>query len=84
MTCPYANCDESCLECRVRRAVTPTDGTPIQPREALTALGSLLAEILAHVSDESATSYVAALMGTREDWKSHPRVVAQRSRGSVQ
>ncbi|WP_141688510.1 hypothetical protein [Bradyrhizobium paxllaeri] len=77
-----------CMECRVRAAIfghALGEGggvSPIDTAEALTALGHVISELLAHHSDDVASQYLAKLAELREAWKQHPRVVIQNTMGN--
>jgi hypothetical protein len=56
----------------------PGDGMGyIDPYESIRALGSVLAEILAHFSEEEAREVLEAILACRREWMAMPRVLEQ-------
>ncbi|YBW39820.1 hypothetical protein ACMYR2_2347 [Nitrobacter sp. TKz-YC01] len=77
----------NCLECRLRAALSG-QGKPEQPfdvdvGEAITAMGNVMSELLAHVPSKSAKRFSAELMVARKKWLDHPRVATQHPKGSA-
>lgn len=69
--------DCNCMECRIRNALS-APGELIHIGQAATALGEVLAEVLAHVGEEAAEEFISGLRDARIRWKGHPRVAVQR------
>lgn len=69
-----------CLECRVRAALyggKPTAPFEINVGNAVIALGSILAELLAHCPEQSAELFVDELLLERKRYLENPLVVIQ-------
>jgi hypothetical protein len=79
---------ESGLENRLRAAIQATKIDPknavIYAVVALSALGNVTAEVLAHISDEAAWSFLYEVMQIRKQWKVHPDVMIQRDSVELQ
>jgi adenine/guanine phosphoribosyltransferase-like PRPP-binding protein len=79
---------ESGLENRLRAAIQATKIDPknavIDAVVALSALGNVTAEVLAHISDEAAWSFLYEVMQIRKQWKVHPDVMIQRDSVELQ
>jgi hypothetical protein len=76
------------LENRIRAAIAATKIDPkaevVDAVLALSALGTVTAEILAHLSDQAAWSFLYNVMEIRKQWKDQPIVEAQRDAVALQ
>ena len=70
-----------CMECRIRAAIWPNpvegDASPVNMNELLKALISIAGECLAHGDYNLAKRVGRELIEAREQWLTHPRVIAQ-------
>ena len=72
----------NCIECKVRRALSDDGDVATAPfavdiNEALKAIGTVAAEMLAHHPTKAAKRWADAVLDARKKWQKHPRVVAQ-------
>jgi hypothetical protein len=79
----HSDPDQVPLENRLRKALAfpvvdaGENLTYVDPYQSIRALGSVLAEILAHFSEEEAREVMEAILSCRREWMATPRVLEQ-------